>query len=89
MEQPGIPGISAQAMPGSQPPFMPSNNYPGMPTGFNPNMVPPGMGGGFPGQMPMGGQPVPGGMPGPDNSVVAHKPPSSQVHITRVFIYYL
>lgn len=72
-----------------QPPFM-QNSYPGMPGGFNPHMVPPAMGG-YPGQ-PQAQHPasVPLQMtatPGADNSVVAHKLPSSQVFILMLMKY--
>lgn len=81
IQQSPMGGMPQQGAPG-QPPFMQPNSFPGMPGGFSPNMVPPGMGG-FPGPMPgQGQQPVPQQMPvqgGPDNSVVAHKLPSSQV----------
>ena len=73
---PGMPtGMSGQ------PPFM-QNQYPGMSGSFNPNMVP--QMGSYPGQTPAQ---HPASVPlqmsatpsGADNSVVAHKLPSSQV----------
>ncbi|KAH3791100.1 hypothetical protein DPMN_169311 [Dreissena polymorpha] len=75
MQQPGVPGMQP-SVPGTQPPFIPPASFPGMPTGFAPNMVPPGMGG-YPGAMPTG--PLGGATSQADNSVVAHKLPSSQV----------
>lgn len=71
---------------GQQPPFMQQNNYPGMPAGFTPHMVPPTAMSGFTGQ-PAAQQPAsaPAQVSAtPDNSVVAHKLPSSQVTVTLI-----